>query len=50
MTKREWTAALLQSAGMIFGFAAGWLVAPALGFAVLAVALILFGLALERRR
>jgi hypothetical protein len=41
-------AAALQIAGAAALAVAGWLVAPALGLAVAGVALVVFGLAVER--
>lgn len=45
---RSQIAAALQAAGIIAGAAAGFTVDVAVGLAVLAVGLILFGLAVER--
>lgn len=50
MSKRDVTAALLQSAGILSGAAAGWLVSAALGLAVLAAGLVALGVAVERGR
>ena len=41
-------AAVLQIAGAIAIAIAGWLIAPALGIALAGIALVVFGLAVER--
>lgn len=48
MVTRSHIAAVLEAAGVAAGAAAGFTVDVALGLAVLAVGLVLFGLALER--
>ena len=50
MSKRDVTAAVLQSAGILSAAAAGWMVTAALGLLVLGVALIVVGVAVERDR
>lgn len=49
MSKREKTATALQAAGAGVAVAAGWTINVAFGLAVLAVALVVFGVAVERR-
>lgn len=50
MSKRKKLAALLESAGILVGAAAGATISAALGLGVLAVGLLVFGVAIERDR